>query len=269
MDLVKILEKLGLSKGDTVFVTANLLEPSILLKGSLSAELLSAIMDIIGEDGTVMVQTYTTYTSRYGNPFIYEEKKCINGAFSKFILEQPDSLRTLHPVNSYTALGKNRDFLCSNNSWTNYGLGSPLHRLILMNGKVLRINIPVHLSPLMYYVENTWGVPYSYIKIFNCEVYKEGEKINQTFCGMVRYLHLEIEHDLDKMKKIFTKRFIQHQLQYDLWNSSVSLIGSQEIVKCFEEMIRNDPWGLLKKKPLMKLGEVPYDGITKGRDGVS
>ena len=48
-----------------------------------------------------------------------------------------------------------------------------------------------------------------------------------------------------------------------------SMISGKDIVTTYLEMLSNDVWSFLTRKPEFAKGTIPYDGFTSGRDGVS
>ena len=267
-DLEKAIERniraFGLKNGDIVFVSANLSMLSIQTMQDVSKTLEVVLERILGKDGTILVQTYTTYVARYGKPFIYETSKCINGAFSQRILEKKESVRSLHPVNSFAAIGRHSEYLCKDNTCNNYGIGSPLDRLLSLNGKVLRLGIPIGSSPLMHYVESIFGVPYNYNKLIDAKVFKNNIQLNKTFCANVRYLNLDFGYNGDKLNKIFSKKFQNKYTTF--FGVDCSLISSKKIVNTYMELLLNDVWSFLIEKPKFEKGVVPFDGITESHD---
>ena len=81
------LSNLGLKKGDTVFVFSNLVALGPVKNVSNKIEFCetyyNAIRDVIGDDGTLVVPTYTSQVGREGINFILEETPCLTGIFSE------------------------------------------------------------------------------------------------------------------------------------------------------------------------------------------
>jgi len=262
------LTTIGLQRGDIVFVTADLSKLTLRYKLDVPNILELVLKDVLGKEGTIMVQTYTTYVGRTGASHVYESSRAINGAFSQRILEHEDSIRSLHPINSFTSLGGSSKFLCSDNSCNNYGIGSPLDRLIISGGKILRIGVSIGDSPLMHYAESVFGIPYNYNKILDVKVFKNGKEIHNTFCANVRYLNIEEpRYDVEKMSTIFREKYTNNIM--NIMGLESSLISAKEMAEIYLQMLQEDVWSFLEQKPEFEKGIVPYDGVTVGRDGVS
>ena len=214
-----------------------------------------------------MSQSYSTYTARYGIKYIHEKSLPINGALSKIFFYSKKKIRSLHPVNSFIAIGKHAKRICSKNSSNNFGVGSPLDRVLELNGKVLRIGVQSGDSPYMHYAETLFGVPYTYNKLLNVKVIKFNKIIRRNFVSNVRYLKnvKKIIYNLNKLNKLFKIKFKKYTTYFI--NEEVSLIDSHKIVDYYFELLKKNIWSFLKKKPIFKKGEIPFDGFTFIDDG--
>ena len=45
-------------------------------------------------------------------------------------------------------------------------------------------------------------------------------------------------------------------------NEQVSLINSKKVVDYYFDMLKKNIWSFLKKKPIFKKGQIPFDGST-------
>ena len=118
IDIYKALKKIGISKNDTVYIC-----PEIYKLGKLNdakdtteytAKFFKVIYDIIGPGGTIAINTYTFQVLKEKKIFNYEKTVSSSGIFSEHIRKKKGSLRSVHPVFSVSAIGKNKKNICSN-----------------------------------------------------------------------------------------------------------------------------------------------------------
>lgn len=169
IDIYKALKKIGISKNDTVYIC-----PEIYKLGKLNdakdtkeytAQFFKVIYDIIGPGGTIAINTYTFQVLREKKIFNYEKTVSSSGIFSEYIRKKKGSLRSVHPVFSVSAIGKNKKNICSNNSLSNYGEGSPYQKFLDLNGKVLNLGMDPWLNPFLHVAEMKAGISTKFSKL--------------------------------------------------------------------------------------------------------
>ena len=192
-DIIKSLKKLGLKKGETIYINAHLYKFGNLIhvknKKNFYKIFYESIQNIIGKNGTIAVNTHTFQVLRNNKTFIYEKTRSTSGEFPEFIRNKKGSLRSDHPVFSVTALGKKKKILCSNNSLHNYGNNSPYHRFLKLNGKILNLGEDPTFNPFLHVAEFLAGVPYFYNKLTKVKYFKNKKKIDKYFSSTVRFLN--------------------------------------------------------------------------------
>jgi aminoglycoside 3-N-acetyltransferase len=269
-EFTKVLIDIGISQGDTILV-----HNKLFLLGKLQGAktkdiymntLFEAYFDAIGCDGTLAVGTFSTQTARYGDPFIYEESPCINGSFNQYILDREDSVRSIHPVNSFAAIGVLQDEICTNNGTSSFGIDSPLERLLKCDCELIFIDEIYHNSAFIHYIEQNCGLPYCYNKLLDIPVFKEGKKIDKLFTSNVRYLNYDIKADASCLKGLLDSRKLVRTEK--LGGGTIHCISVKDYYNCALELVRDNPFALLSEPPNFVKGEIPFDGITTGRDGV-
>ena len=133
-EIKHLISSLGLKKKDVVLVHSSLFS---LGKIENNVEgFYKAIRDVIGEEGTIIVPTFT-YSFRRNEVFDKLRTPAPKqlGPFSEFIRTHPSSIRSLHPLHSVAALGRKAEEICLNVSNNSYAIGSPLYRMFAMNAK--------------------------------------------------------------------------------------------------------------------------------------
>ena len=262
-EILKKFINIGLKKNDSIFVLIN---STKLLKYSnqFPKNFFIILKKFLSKQGTILVQSHTRYTAKYGINFNYESSEPNYGYFSKLFFNDKKSIRSLHPVKSFCAIGKNKSFLCTNNSSSDYGFGSPPEKFLSINGKIFTIGMEIGRSPFMYCAENQFSVPYKYSKLLDIKCLKNNKIVKKDFTSNVKYLHLNFNYNLKKMDRLFKKKF--KKKIFNIKGVTASLIDSNDIFNMYKRILEKDIWGLLKKKPYFKKGIIPFDGKTEGKE---
>lgn len=169
------LERLGVRPGDTVMAHAALGSVGPMLNGPDAV--IGALMDAVGSDGTVLA--YTDWDARYDEllgpdgrvpeewrphvpPYDARTSRAArgNGALSEFLRTWPGARRSGNPGASVAALGARAEELTADHPLDyGYGEGSPLARLVAVQGKVLLLGAPLDSITLLHHAEHLAQVP--------------------------------------------------------------------------------------------------------------
>ena len=276
-DLTQALHECGLTRGDTVFVHSRLFALGLLegCGGEQNTQgFLTVLRSVVGEEGTIVVPTYTTYTARYGIPFHLESSPGRTGALAELVRLSPGSVRSLHPISSVGALGGRANEICDNLPPLDYGCDSAFHRMVSIGAIALIAGMPVLGDDPMeiastswhHYLEAVCGLPYMYNKLLDVEVYAGGKRIDRPFFASVRYVHIDVRRDWRRLHRRLIERGSLRSARVGAgWVHAVSAADY-----CSEglELLKEDPFGFLLRRPSFPRGQVPFDGPTAGRDGV-
>lgn len=177
------LREIGLREGITVLVHVSLRAIGE-IEGGAEA-LLHAFLQVIGDEGTLLVPTFTPLhrdpLERTDLPGESEEAQQLRaripwfdaavspadtdavGVFPEIVRRQPEARRSAHPGLSFAALGANAEFV-THNAPFHYPLGSdsPLARLHQLNGVILLIGVG-HRANSSLHLSEVWAdVPYNH-----------------------------------------------------------------------------------------------------------
>lgn len=253
-DIYKALEDVIKEKHEVVFISGNL---GFLgeYKFSSKKELIDTIIEIIIElskGATILTSTFTLNLANTNIPFDIHKTKSIHGAIANYFIEHKDSVRSMHPFTSFTAIGEKAEYLCTNNSRFSYGIDSPYDRMLsLENPLTISIGLPPNLTcSLIHHVEHMMHVPYRYIKEFEHPVIINGNIIYETF-----YMHViyhEIYDEIKRNKNIkFFNEFKKENTIYE------AILGKGKIYSYRAKDFYNKAIELLKKDIYFWLDEPP------------
>ena len=267
--LIQKLSYLGLSEGDTVFISSNIIAlgkiDKIENKYDYCELYFEALMSVLGKSGTIVVPTYTSQVARNGEKFILEQTKSHMGIFAEHIRNKKNSLRSIHPVNSVSAIGKNSNFICKNNSTSDFGSESPFERLSKLDCKILSIGLTSKYTvSILHYLEAIFCVPYRYNKILDIKTVVKGKQDKRPFLINARYLDLKIDYDHSKWPMLLYKKNKIRGVKAG--KGLMFLTAFDDAVEIAKKNLIINPYFFLKNKPKFIKGKIPYDGITEKRD---
>lgn len=188
-DLIFDLKKMGVKKGDCLLVHTSLSKVGWVCGGPTA--LVEALLESVGDGGTVMMPTHTTGNTEprnWQNPavpeswwqVIREEMPAFDlsktptvamGVVSEAFRMWPGTLRSPHPIGSFAANGQHAEMLLVQHSLEPmFGDQSPLGRLYELGGKVLLIGVGHDSNTSLHLAE--------YLADFNKTYLQEG-------CAMV------------------------------------------------------------------------------------
>jgi len=271
-ELVRAFRKAGIKSGDIINVHSRLYAMGAVKGVRSSAEIpdvyLKGFQEAIDADGTIVVPTYTTSFARFGTPFVLERSPSEMGVFSEHVRRATGSWRTLHPVQSLTALGARADVLTENHPRWNVGYDTIWDRILQRGGKFVGLGIPPQRAmSFMHQVEFLACVPYLYHKVLRGPVYAGGERVEHFFLMAVRYLSYNIAYDLSHLESDLAAAGAIEQIS--LGGSWIWVISLEAAFEIGMRGLRRDPYYLLRSAPSFVEGEIPCDGTTIDREGTA
>jgi aminopeptidase-like protein/aminoglycoside N3'-acetyltransferase len=188
-EFVAALRRIGLAEGDIVYVQ-NCGESLGQPRGCDTSEQISALMvdalrEVVGETGTILIATYTFSACRR-EIFDVDHTPAVPGVWSSFgpFMEYfrmlPDAVRSPDPIFSVAGIGPRAAELLSNPS--HYSLGEDcIHdRLRKVNGKICMIGIGLFEATFRHYVEAMAQVPWRFNKLFTGYVRNGSNVLHKT-----------------------------------------------------------------------------------------
>jgi aminoglycoside N3'-acetyltransferase len=138
-ELKNDLRNIGINKGDTVLVRADL--GSIgKLETKQREDYINFMLDVVGAEGTIIGLSFTKgfFIKHQGTDIFDGSNKSYTGSFANTMLKHPLALRSKHPTNSYVAIGKNAKYIIDNHNEKS-GAYEPIRKIMELNGKMILI----------------------------------------------------------------------------------------------------------------------------------
>jgi aminoglycoside 3-N-acetyltransferase len=141
-----LAQKLGISSGDTLFIHSSV---DFLNVNFSPLQLLKILMDVTGKEGTLIFPAWHTnvraeeYLQSENNIFDVKRSPAVLGLLPELARRLPGAQRSLHPINSIVALGKNAEEVVSGHEQSIYPCGesSPYYKMLKYNAKIVGIGI--------------------------------------------------------------------------------------------------------------------------------
>ena len=183
-DIVKALKKGGLQKGDNVWIFSSL---GFLGRpeGAKTIEDVckifhSAIREVIGEEGTIFVPTYSYTIGRNlaSEPVNFDPKEepAQIGPFPEYFRKLPSVIRSLDPMMPIAGEGPLAKEVLKDVPPNSYGHDSVYERLLEYPIKILTLGLGTNWIPFIHYLDWLHKVPFRFDKLFTGGV-KKGEKV--------------------------------------------------------------------------------------------
>ena len=139
--LVNDLMALGLGKGDIVNVKVSLKSIGKIDGGANT--LIDSILEVIGPEGTMVCDSFNASVSKYSSFFhkrnvVDIDSKSYAGAFVNAVLAHPKSIRSTHPIQAFSAIGKHAKLLTESHTIDSKPYAF-LEQMALMGAKNLRV----------------------------------------------------------------------------------------------------------------------------------
>jgi aminoglycoside 3-N-acetyltransferase len=270
-ELPLALAEVGVSPGQIIYLQTDLRAPGRLegvkTKQEFCNAYLGPLLDCIGTNGTLVAPTFSTQVARYDIDFIWEETPTKLGLFPEFIRSHPDSLRSLHPLHSVSAIGALKDQICSNNGASDFGWDSPYHRMIEAGANILTIGLePSFAVAIANSLEALCGLPYNYNKLLKWRPIIGGIRSETEYFSNARHLSLNTRHILRHFADRADEAGLIRRISFGA--STIQMSNMREVFDFGVEFLKREPYGLLESPPTFEYGVVPFDGPTIGRDGI-
>lgn len=245
-DFVKKLKDIGICKGDTIFVHSD-----IAVFGKLAVKnrefLLKTLVDVlkecVGEEGTIIMPTFT-YSFCRGEAFDVENSKSTVGILTEYFRKLQETVRTLQPIFSCAVSGKKQSYYMDI-SKDSFGKGSVFEKLHKDNGKILFFGADFHSCTYIHYVEQSFNVPYRYIKKFNGTIKNPKEQYEDEVSFYVRDLNINPILEVSEFQKYLLENGFMNKT--NIGYGTVLLVGADGLYEQGRKLLKEDINYFLKK----------------------
>ncbi len=251
-DFKKAIADVGISKGDTLFMHTNIGFFGLLHEAKVPEDtaplLLEAIFDIIGDEGTVVVPTFSYSFGSDQPEKVFDVNKTPSkmGTFAEFVRKHNDSVRSHDPMFSVAAIGHKKHIFTKDVSYESFGINSFWDRFLHNNGKICNFNCDSG-STFIHYVENMLKVNYRKNIEFKGHIIDAlGNKVehkNIFFCRLLEDSSSSAYfEEFDRISKL--GGYTRHT---SLGRGSVLSITAKDTYDVIQSYIKEQPFFLTRK----------------------
>jgi aminoglycoside 3-N-acetyltransferase len=208
---------------------------------------LDVIFETIGQEGTIAVPTFP-FTFNRGidfDPLTTPSKGM--GAFSEFVRQQPNALRTTHPMQCLAIVGKHAADLVQNDTLSAFDDGSAFDRMVNLGFKLLLLGADIQAASIVHYSEQRAKVPYRYWKDFSGRVKVADSWEPRTYRMFVRDLDLDPKLNLAPIQRALQSKGQWHSTPLNF--GEVASCRLTDFVLAADSLLAADPWALVSNKP--------------------
>jgi aminopeptidase-like protein/aminoglycoside N3'-acetyltransferase len=247
--LVRALRNLGLSTGDVVYLHVNLEalgSPADF--GSAPKRnglLLSAIEEVVGAVGTLLIPTYTFSFCRQ-ELFDVQGTPTVGGDWSpsadflESFRTQPGTIRSRDPIHSVAGRGPKAEALLKDVPPTCFGAGSVHERLLHAGGKIVLVGLPLEEATFLHYVEEAVGIPARFQKLFTGVVRDNGVERKQGWLYFVRALADECYPDVHRLEARSRETGVLRRARAG--GAEILSVSCREFFDLTAAELARDPW---------------------------
>ncbi len=243
------LRELGIQAGDGLLVHAAIQFLGKPLGGM--GMYLDAILDVLGPQGTLVAPTFN-FAFAQGEAYDPDLTPSAGmGTFSEYVRQQPQALRTAHPMQSLAVIGRYAQDLARRDTPSAFDPGSAFERMLELDFKLLLLGADERAVSILHYSEQRFQVPYRYWKDFSGRVRRAGEWHDATYRMYVRSLELNPQLTLAPVRQQMEKEATWQStcLNY----GKISAFRLKDFVSTVDQFLKADPWALVTNPPDTKI----------------
>jgi aminoglycoside 3-N-acetyltransferase len=176
------LRGLGFKPGETVIVHSSLSALGWVESGAEAV--VDALLASVGEEGTVVMPTFTSYDE----PYDPVDSESTTGAVTEMFRQRENVRRSDHPTKSVAVCGSDAERLTSDHELMRpLGVRSPLHRALEAGAKILLLGVDHTTNSSLHVAEAVAGLPYRDQTTETSRVTEDGGResvvVNRVHCS--------------------------------------------------------------------------------------
>lgn len=170
-ELRSALRSVGLARGDTLYCHVSLDALGTFEPINTSELLLNCLLEAVGDEGTILVPTYT-FSFWEHEEFNIAESSTERGPWStsteflEFFRRHPRAVRSRDPIYSVAGMGRKANELLMDLPNTCFGKGSIHDRLVQVGGKICAIGVSLQDVTFVRHVEEMARLPFHFTRLY-------------------------------------------------------------------------------------------------------
>lgn len=247
-ELTSQLSKINVFTGDTIFIHSALHSFGVaeeVTKFELNDKIFKQLKLMVGDEGNIAVPTFN-FDFCKGKPYdIKQTPSKIMGIFSEFVRKLKDSIRSKHPTQSISVVGKQARSICSIDTYSAFEKGSSFAKLVELDATVILIGAPIQSVSFVHIAEEQNLVPYRYHKEFRGKYRDyEGRLMEKSYGMFVRNLDTNPTLKVNKIEKILESKGQFKKLIYN--SGTIAQFKVKDFLNVANNKLRNNPNWLIE-----------------------
>lgn len=238
-EIVDIMKSMGMKNGSIVFIHSSMTEFYNYI--GTSEELIRQILNVIGDDGTLMMPAYPNFETnkvKEGIDFDVLETPSGAGYLSETFRKYPGVKRSINFHQSVCAYGKLADYFISEHQYsvTSWDEMSPYYKMSQFNTLVFALGLNYFLGTMIHCTESILRSKYLYFQLFFTKekVYTYRDSHGQI--GKQRYLTHDLARKRSK-RKIIKKYFDKSQFHTEkLSNLRIEMVDAKYTLNLYLDL---------------------------------
>ena len=165
------------------------------------------------------------------------------GAFSEYVRQRPEALRTTHPMQSLAVIGRYAEDLAQRDMPSAFDPGSAFERIVELDFKLLLLGAHISAASIFHLSEYRCRVPYRYWKDFQGQIKTPEGWQTRTYRMYVRDLDIQPELTANPVQELLEARgqWRSRALNY----GQIAACRLQDFVSAVDHFLTADPWSLV------------------------
>jgi aminoglycoside 3-N-acetyltransferase len=237
------LTEVGILKGDVLNIHSSIFTfgiPSDCKIIDVPKNIFKILFEIIGTEGTIAVPAFN-FDFCKGVPFNRQTTPPkLMGSFSEYVFSLKESIRSFHPMQSVSVIGKYADEITKNDTSSSFEEHGPWATLEKLEAKVVLLGSDFKSPSIFHMVEEREQVPYRYWKSFPGKYIDNGEESERTYKMYVRELEPSPLLNLSSLEQLLVERNL---IRYAyVGTGRISCFLASDFIACAKEKIRINPY---------------------------
>ena len=236
----------GIKKDDLIFIHADEILGAQISSSETEEDpvlkFIQALIDLIGDQGTIVVPTFT-YSFTTSKQYDIENSISEVGKFSEKFRNIKKAIRSRNPIFSVASIGKLSKKIKKLSEITSFGSQSIFDFLYKNNGKIFCIGCSFNRVTFTHFVEEKLKIKYRYHKKFDGRIIDDKRTSEVMIDYYVRDLAFDTVCNLSNLKKLMVEN---NKLKIGSFGRVLTyMCDTQSFFKSCEDLLSKNEFGLI------------------------
>ena len=233
----------GIKKGDLLNIHSSLFNfgiPSDCTVDALPQRILEILLEVNGPEGTIAVPVFN-FDFCKGVPFNRQTTPSkLMGIFSEHVLQLKESVRSSHPMQSVSVIGKYAEEITRHDTLSSFSDNGAWSTMEKLNAKIVLLGSDFKSPSFFHLVEEREQVPYRYWKSFSGKYFDNGVESVRSYKMYVRQLDPAPILNLSSIEEILAEKNLIKYAQVGV--GKIICFQSSDFISIAKHKIQRNPW---------------------------